>query len=188
MNTKLNLGCGEFKKPGYINHDSEAHLHPDVVHDLDVFPYPFPDNHFTVVEADHVFEHLRYPFKTMREMARIMAPGGRLIIRVPHFSRGFTHADHKCGFDVSFPLYFNPTFKGGYTGMPWRLDSMQLRWFAQPYLKKTVLGPAVFMAAQGLGAIISFFANLSPFLCSRLWCYWVGGFEEIEFQFIKPKG
>jgi hypothetical protein len=31
-------------------------------------------------------------------------------------------------------------------------------------------------------------ANLSPYLASRLWGYWVGGFEEIEYRFqvIKP--
>jgi hypothetical protein len=34
-----------------------------------------------------------------------------------------------------------------------------------------------------LGDIINFFANLSPEFCSRFWCNWVGGFEEISFEF-----
>ena len=34
-----------------------------------------------------------------------------------------------------------------------------------------------------MGVVIDFFANLSPMFCSRVWCYIVGGFEEIEFDF-----
>ena len=38
-----------------------------------------------------------------------------------------------------------------------------------------------------INKIISFFANLSPGFCSRIWCFWVGGFEEIEFNFVCKK-
>lgn len=31
--------------------------------------------------------------------------------------------------------------------------------------------------------IVSFLASVSPSFCPRLWCFWVGGFEEIEFRF-----
>lgn len=41
---RLNLSSGEFKKNGYINVDRDAHLKADVLYDLEVFPYPFPDN------------------------------------------------------------------------------------------------------------------------------------------------
>ncbi len=65
---------------------------------------------------------------------------------------------------------------------------MRLRWFAQPYLKKSLVPALLFYAARTMGAIIDFFANISPYLTSRIWCYWVGGFEEIEYHFrvIKP--
>lgn len=180
---KLNLGSGEFPKPGFLNVDYYSITPPDVRHDLDIFPYPFEDNTFEVIEADHCLEHLRDPFAVMREIYRIAKPGAIVRIRVPHFSRGFTHADHKRGFDVTFPYYFNPTFQGGYMGIPLRLRKVRLTWFAQPYLKKTVLAPAIFYAASAVGKVIDFFANLSPFLASRLWCFWVGGFEEVYFEF-----
>ena len=64
---------------------------------------------------------------------------------------------------------------------------MRLTWFAQPYLKRTVLAPPVFRAASAVGSVLDVLANLSPSLCSRLWCYWVGGFEEIEFRFTALK-
>ena len=113
---KLNLGCGEFKINDFINVDINKSVEPDVVHDLNKFPYPFKDNHFNVIRAEHILEHLDNPFKVMKELHRLLNYGGVLIIKVPHSSRGFTHPDHKRGFDISFPYYFDYNFKGGYQG------------------------------------------------------------------------
>ena len=184
---KLNLGCGEFKKAGYLNLDGNPACRPDQVHDLNQLPYPFPNNCFERIEADHVLEHLANPFAIMKELHRILAPKGRLILRVPHFSRGFTHADHRRGFDVSFPDYFQPAFQGGYAGVEFELLRCRLGWFAQPYLKKSVLRRPAYVIGLAVGKVMDFLANLSPGLCSRLWCFWVGGFEEIEFQFVCRK-
>lgn len=183
MGKKLNLGSGEFKKPGYINVDFYSVSEPDVRHDLEKFPYPFADGEFETIEADHVLEHLSNPFQVMRELYRIAADKAEIIIRVPHFSRGFTHAEHKRGFDVSFPLYFNHELPLGYQGVSLIHDKTVLRWFAQPYLKRQVMGRFVYILGTGLGAVLDLLANLSPYACSRLWCFWVGGFEEIEFRF-----
>ena len=187
MTKKLNLGCGEFKKDGYVNVDFHSVLEPDVKHDLNEFPYPFRDNEFELIEADHVLEHLNDPFRVVRELHRISKNGALIVIRVPHFSRGFTHPQHQRCFDVSFPYYFDPSFKGGYQGVELKLKTMRLSWLAQPYLKKTVLSQPSFYLAYLIGSVFSFLANLSPFLCSRLWCFWVGGFEEIEFGFVVRK-
>ena len=183
---KLNLGSGSFYKDGYVNVDLSAGAKPDVIHDLDVVPYPFADDEFDLVEADHCLEHLSDPFAAMREIHRITRNGGAVRIRVPHFSRGFSHPDHKSGFDVTFPYYFRKEFRG-YEGVEFHLDHMRLKWFAQPYLKRMVLPPPIFHAASAAGAALNLLANLSPSLCSRLWCYWVGGFEEVEFRFTALK-
>lgn len=180
---KLNLGCGKFKLPGYHNVDSWPEAQPDQFVDLDRLPLPFPDNAFDEVRADHVFEHLRNPFGVMAELHRVCAPGAAIRLKVPHFSRGLTHADHKCGFDVTFPCYFNPAFPPGYTGRELKLEFQRLRWFGQPYMKRTIMSAPLFWTAHVAGTIIDFFANLSPLVCSRLWCFWVGGFEEYEMRF-----
>jgi predicted SAM-dependent methyltransferase len=180
---KLNLGCGEFKKDGYLNVDFAAASGPDICHDLNRLPYPFADGSFDLIEADHLLEHLNDPFSVMRELHRIGADGCKIRLRVPHFSRGFTHPQHCRSFDVSFPLYFNPDFKGGYQGVDLELQNMRLRWFAQVYLKRTVMPGWMCSAAELAGAVIDAFARLSPYICSRLWCFWVGGFDEIEFSF-----
>lgn len=182
---KLNLGCSIFKKEGFFNVDLNKEANPDLILNLDEFPYPFKDNSFSLITADHVLEHLNHPFSVMKELHRILKPGGKIIIRVPHFSRGFTHPDHKRGFDVSFPLYFNENAKGFFGGISLRLEEMKLTWFAQPYLKKLNLSKFQFYIGSFIGGILTFLANLSPYFCSRIWCFWVGGFEEIKFVFSK---
>lgn len=179
----LNLGCGRYPVADHINVDIDAAACPDLLADLNHLPYPFQTSSFAYVYASHLLEHLDDPFGTMQEIHRILAPGGQLVIKVPHFTRGFTHPQHKRGFDVSFPLYFNKNFTGGYTGTEFELIGMHLSWFAQKELKKKTLSKFQYMAASGLSLIFDFMANLSPFACSRIWCFWVGGFEEIEFKF-----
>ena len=183
MSKKLNLGSGEYRKKGYVNVDFKSVTTPDVIHNLNVFPYPFDANYFDVVEADHVIEHLDSPFDVMREIHRITRDRGRVFIRTPHFSRGFSHPEHQRGFDVSFPYYFRSGFRGGYEGGEFALKRHRLTWLAQQYLKRDVMGPVSLAIAIGLGVVIDFFANLSPMFCSRVWCYIVGGFEDIEFEF-----
>lgn len=182
---KLNLGCGESKKDGYVNLDRQSALNPDIAHDLNNLPYPFNDNEFDIVEARHVLEHLREPFAVMKELHRILKSGGGLKIQVPHFSRAFTHTEHKSGFDITFPLYFNKNFtKSGFFGVEFELKKMRLNWLANlhlmPYLGYGKISIAFLKIANRL---VSFLANLSPSFCSRIWCFYVGGFEEIEFEF-----
>ena len=127
----LNLGCGENKKAGYVNLDWQEAVQADVVHDLNRFPYPFSDDTFDVIGAFHVIEHLDRPFAVMKELHRMLKPGGMLQIRVPRFSRGFTHAEHSHGFDVTFPLYFNKEFtKSGY--MDCELKLVRVRRVVRP--------------------------------------------------------
>ncbi len=186
---KLNLGCGEDKKEGFVNLDWNKLVEPDAVHDLNKVPYPFPDNEFALVNASHILEHLEKPFVIMKELHRLLKSGGKLIVKVPHFSRGFTHAEHEHGFDVTFPLYFDKKFtRSGFFGVEFELKKIQLHWLASfhllPYLGYGGLTIGLLKIINGF---ISPLANLSPAFCSRVWCFLVGGFEEIEFEFICRK-
>lgn len=182
---KLNLGCGEDKKEGYVNVDFSPIVKPDVAHNLNQFPYPFEPNSFELIEAFHVLEHLDKPFDVMKELHRVLKPGGTLHVKVPHFSRGFTHAEHSHGFDVTFPLYFNPSFtKSGYFGVHFGLEKMEMHWLAHFHLMPFMgYGITFITLLRSVNYIISFLANVSKTFTSRIWCYWVGGFDEIEFKF-----
>lgn len=183
VSRRLNLGCAQFPLEGYLNVDLSLRTPAELICNLDQVPFPFANGSFDEIRASHVLEHLHRPFDAMAECHRLLRPGGRLSIKVPHCSRGFTHPDHKCAFDVSFPLFFDPEKLPWYTGTPFRLHAMRLRWNAQPYLKRWVAGPVARGVAAGLGTVIDALANRMPYVASRLWAGWVGGFEEIEFHF-----
>lgn len=90
---KLNIGCENDYKEGYVNLDYNKLFHPDVIHDLNKFPYPFKKNEFDEIYCSHILEHVDDFFKTMKELLRITKVGGIIHIRVPHFSNGFGYSD-----------------------------------------------------------------------------------------------
>jgi 2-polyprenyl-3-methyl-5-hydroxy-6-metoxy-1,4-benzoquinol methylase len=47
-------------------------------------PLSLPDRSFDLIAAIEVIEHLENPRATIREMARLLAPGGRLVITTPN--------------------------------------------------------------------------------------------------------
>lgn len=49
--------------------------------------FPFPDASFEVVWCSEVLEHLFDPAFALREIHRIMKPGGRLLVTVPYHGR-----------------------------------------------------------------------------------------------------
>jgi predicted SAM-dependent methyltransferase len=51
---RLNLGCGVNRKPGYVNVDREAAASPDLVVDLERFPWPWPTDSIDEVAMEHV--------------------------------------------------------------------------------------------------------------------------------------
>jgi len=92
---KLNLGCGpDIKKgPGWVNLDYNSEYNPEVVHNIDKFPYPFKDKEFDYIYCSHILEHVGDIVKTMEELLRILKVGGTLHIKVPHFSNGNGYND-----------------------------------------------------------------------------------------------
>jgi len=79
----LNLGCGFQKKIGFVNVDAFDICKPDVVHDLNSFPYPWDDNSIDGIEMFHALEHLDDWWGAFNECARILKPDCLLDIRVP---------------------------------------------------------------------------------------------------------
>jgi SAM-dependent methyltransferase len=57
-----------------------------VVWDLNEFPYPFPDDTFGAIVCEHVLEHLDDVIGVMEQLHRVARPGGRVWVRVPHYT------------------------------------------------------------------------------------------------------
>ena len=94
---RLNLGSGSQPLPGCVNVDLVALPEVDVVHDLDVLPWPFDDHSIKAIVAQDVFEHLTDPVGFMTESHRVLERGGLLVIKSPYFRHqdAFTDPTHK---------------------------------------------------------------------------------------------
>lgn len=55
---KLDIGCGQNKNPGFIGIDYEAYLGVDIVHNVELFPWPLPDECAHIAVTSHLLEHL----------------------------------------------------------------------------------------------------------------------------------
>lgn len=83
---KLNLGSGQNPVEGLINVDK--HGSPDVKWDLEVFPWPWPDDSVDEVLFHHSLEHMGERIETfigiMKELYRVCSHGAIVHIAVPH--------------------------------------------------------------------------------------------------------
>lgn len=55
---------------------------------------PFPDGHFTSAGALNVLEHVDEPEAFVRELVRVVEPGGRVVVSSPNFFRVFGFRDY----------------------------------------------------------------------------------------------
>jgi hypothetical protein len=85
---KLNLGCGLKKIAGFVNVDKFPECEPDLVVDLEQFPWPFETNSVTEIHLIHVLEHLGAHIDTFKniiqELYRICRNDAEIHIHVPH--------------------------------------------------------------------------------------------------------
>lgn len=89
----LDIGCGRLKSPGSVGIDRLADTDADIVHDLDMMPYPIAENSFDAVIARHVLEHVAAPLGVLAELHRVTRPGGVVTIITPHFSSSSSWTD-----------------------------------------------------------------------------------------------
>ena len=83
-----NLGCGNNKLEGFINVDKESAYNPDMIMDLETFPWDIKTSSADKVVLTHVLEHLGTKpedfLNVMKELYRITRPFGEIEITVPH--------------------------------------------------------------------------------------------------------
>lgn len=123
----LDVGCGK----GWILHEfrgrgwevSGTEMSPDAagfavnrlrlpVRCGDLQAQAFPAAHFDVVTLWHVLEHLRDPVETVREAARLLKPGGLLVLAVPNQQGYLARIGRGKWFHLDVPrhlYHYNPT-------------------------------------------------------------------------------
>lgn len=190
---KLNLGCGEDYKEGWVNADIGNTFKKDVEVDLHKLPLPFEDNTFDYIFTAHVLEHLDYNkiggtlVPLIIELHRILKPNGRLEIRVPHVSwigsLGILGL-HRNVFSLNCfqvllhedLIQYEPEIK--YPKFPFfQLVEQKLYHQRTERLGKLLVKKNWYYY---ISKFISYLANLSPRFCEKIWCYWFGGFQELK--------
>lgn len=125
----LNLGAGNHLAAEAVNHDLRRHRPEiDVVRDLNVLPWPWPDKSFDVVLSSSVFEHLEIDLvQSMDECWRILRPKGVLRLKLPHWQHDNAYADptHRWRYSFRSLDVFVPETRlgqelGFYTERKWR--------------------------------------------------------------------
>lgn len=85
---KLNLGSGDKRIDGFINVDKFDLFDPDVVHDLEITPYPFEESSVDHIIMSHVLEHLGQDPDTysniIKEIYRVCCDQAVVEITAPH--------------------------------------------------------------------------------------------------------
>jgi SAM-dependent methyltransferase len=90
----LSVGCGH-REPArdLIRLDLSPDVKPDVIWNLNDFPYPFDESYFSEIECMDVIEHLENIPRAMEEFHRILEPNGILTITTPHYSSANSFVD-----------------------------------------------------------------------------------------------
>lgn len=115
----LNLGCGKNSAGAdEFRVDKNPAGQPDLVHDLNVFPWPIESGAFDEVVCNDVIEHVQDIVRTMEEIHRVAKPGAVVKIRTPHYSCANSYTDpthcHHLGF-FSFDYFTDENQFGFYS-------------------------------------------------------------------------
>lgn len=120
----VELGGRMAASPGFETVDL---LDANIIADLND-AWPFEDGSVGVVRAYDVIEHLRDPLHTMKELYRVLAPGGYAFIQVPSTDgRGaFADPTHISFWNEASFQYYTDARKAKYIGTPVRFQSVRL--------------------------------------------------------------
>lgn len=83
---KLDLACGRNPKAGYLGVDKSPEVDPDIVCDLEQYPWPWPDASIEAVYCSHYVEHVSNLILFMNELYRILVVGGEVEIIAPFYA------------------------------------------------------------------------------------------------------
>ena len=136
---KLDIGCGNTKREGWVRLDKRADVEPDIIWDIEDVPWYNVDLYLSPIKPDsyeeilmsHVIEHVKpwNQITVMDECWRILIPNGLLRISTPAGGswRWWQDPTHCCGWNEMTPNYFTPAKEEVYKiyrPKPWILESM----------------------------------------------------------------
>jgi SAM-dependent methyltransferase len=156
----VDLGCGNRKRSAdHVGVDVLDYPAVDVVGDAFDVLEVIPDAALAGVYSSHFIEHVTDVERLIREFGRVIRPGGRLDVTVPHFSNPYFYSDptHKSMYGLYTFSYWAvdpilrrrvPTYQ---RELAFELRSVALRFKSSP----------PFVVRYGLKRIVEVVVNLS---------------------------
>jgi SAM-dependent methyltransferase len=166
---KLNLGCGNKERAGFVGVDRHPCAAARVLCDLEG-RLPFRDSCVEEFWLDNVVEHVRDIPHLMGEIARVARPGARLTVLTPHFSslaswRDPTHLHHLSYFSMD---HFEKRSAEHYVGGGFRVERRKLSF------------------GGGLGLVGRLLHAISPELYEKQFCFvFRAGTLHFELEVVK---
>lgn len=137
---KLDIACGHHKNGAdWVGMDIQKIPGVDIVHDVNIHPWPLKDNSVDEAHAWHIAEHIprvvvlesgtRFPFIAfMDECWRVLKPGAELDVETPHgASDVYLHDPTHCNpiTEVTWE-YFDPDHRRYqvFQPKPWKIIRM----------------------------------------------------------------
>lgn len=178
----INIGCGTKTIPGYLGADLKLTPNCDVVLDVEAPNLPFRDNSVDRIFTAHVLEHINKLQHVMEQFHRVLTPGGAIEIRVPHYSSVYSWSD-PTHVRVFTSLSFDGFCSGGTQHYLNRYFVMKNKRIYFTMVSENTRHWSIQMG-WALISLINTLANVNIFFCERVWCQWLGGFEEIHFTLL----
>ena len=110
---KIDLGCGQNKKNGFIGVDCVDLSGVDIVCNVDKEKIPLEDSSVSEIYSMHFMEHVQDLLKVMEEIWRVCDKDAKVVIAVPYFTSvgAFRDPTHKQFFAYNTFDHFTSTDK-----------------------------------------------------------------------------
>jgi ubiquinone/menaquinone biosynthesis C-methylase UbiE len=175
---KLDLGCGQRKRSSdYIGVDVIEAPGVDLVGDVYEHLDRLPDAWVTEVFSSHFLEHLEAPQRLLEAVARVLEPGGRFEIIVPHFSNPYFYSDwtHRRSFGLYSLSYvvggdrFKRTVPTYGVSLPFEIETIRLSFKSpRPFYGRYAIKRAIGLVVNSSPAMQEFYEEN---LCWLVPCY-----------------
>lgn len=133
---RLHLGCDEDYREGWCNVDINPDVPVDARLDVTATPWPFPDEQFRVVEANHLIEHFDREtiVEVFRESSRVLVGGGLLRVTVPFGVNYRMDDDHETRWTWESPVQYSRLHARNWdSDVPFELVDREVHsWFIRP--------------------------------------------------------
>lgn len=110
---RLDIACGQNKRPGFVGIDIAPGEGVDIVHDLEVYPWPIEDNTVEEVHVSHYAEHVHDLMAFMNEVYRICQDGAKVSIVGPYYTsiRAWQDPTHTRALSEATWMYYNRAWR-----------------------------------------------------------------------------